>query len=1426
MFRRLLNRFRTTKPKSQPRRGQRRLQLQRLANRELLAADLGMITGVVYTDLADDDTVNSIVNTSGATVNDPLLNGVDVTLYRDVNNNGTLELGPGQDELVGTYTTGSDPTEADGVFRFDGLSPDDYLLVQDAVAGLLSEAAVVPVTVVNDSGQTVQAIDDFSVDLAQLVVLEDTDPDAIGFTTDPDILGGNRVVILSNEDDAVPGAGGNAVDLRVSNNELQFNSAQQSVLGALVQYDGDADGVAPLNTVGLAGADLVQGNRGAGLLLSSRADQVGGEIVIRIYTDATNASETTVTILNQVAFDEFFVAFEDFTQIGVDGPADFENVGAIEFEINGVASLDGAIALIGSHAPVETVRNLVNFDPVTLGDVIFRDDNNNGVQDGGEPGLPGVDVNLYLDDGTTPGVLDAGDTLQTSTSTGAGGAYSFDGLLPGDYIVQIPASQFAGGGPLFGMVTSTGNAPTPDPDDDVDGDDNGSVVTGFGVASQAITLVSLGEPINDGDTDPNTNLTLDFGFVPETDLAVVKTLLTTTPTAGEEATFRITVTNNGNSVANNVLVTDVIPAGLVFDRVENVAAGLTVNPIAGSTVTASAATLGIGNSLSFDIVVDIPSSTTGNAIINEATVTADEQDPVADNDASEVPVPITVVTDLRLEKTGAATVVSGGTLSYTIVVTNDGPSDATGVFVEDELPTGLSFTGGNVEGDAAAVTITNGIVTADVGDLASGQSKTVTINVDVASNAPDTIDNSATVGNTPDTDAVTGNDSDNAVTTVERQVDLAITKTASANPIAGNVMTFTFLVENVGTGDARNVTVTDTLNDSFTFDAFNALTSGATLDRTGQDLEFDLDTLAAGDDLTFTVDVLIDPTVVDNTQIPNTAVVTTSDTDTVAGNNSSTVPVTVARQIDLTVTKDDNVTDGIPGQQITYNLTASNNGPSDASNVRIIDTLPAEFNLLSVVANGSTHVNSNGVSTFTIGDLAAGESFSVSISGRIDAAATGELINEARVEGTETESNPDNNDADLQTPLAPQFDLVLNKTAAATIAPGANLSYTIQVLNTNGPSDATGVFITDTLPASVTFVSATLNNVTVQPTITGNEVEINAGILASGSTATATITVAVAAGATGELSNTATVRSNAGELSQANNTDDAVTELVPDVDLTVSKTVSASAATPGTELTYEITVNNTGNSTATGVTATDLLPSGVTFVSGTGAAAGVTPVATANGQSIPVTIGTLAAGGSTSFTIIASINADASGELENNVSVATATAETNDDNNAASASTTVDPVLSSISGSVFVDLNNNGTQDTGEALAGVTIALAGVDTLGIPVTRPTTTTNAAGQYTFSDLPAGTYSVTQTQPVGFGDGPEQEGTVDGNDTNATVGNDLFSQIVLGPGQDATAFNFTETNLPFSKFRYLTPLRATTANNAAAAGGGRLTPLRTP
>jgi large repetitive protein len=128
--------------------------------------------------------------------------------------------------------------------------------------------------------------------------------------------------------------------------------------------------------------------------------------------------------------------------------------------------------------------------------------------------------------------------------------------------------------------------------------------------------------------------------------------------------------------------------------------------------------------------------------------------------------------------------------------------------------------------------------------------------------------------------------------------------------------------------------------------------------------------------------------------------------------------------------------------------------------------------------------------------------------------------------------------------------------------------------------------------------------------------------------------------------------------------------------------------------------------------------------------------------------------------------------------------------------------LGSLSGKVFVDANNNGVQDAGEGpISGVTVTLNGIDASGASVLR-TATTLPDGSYTFANLPAGTYTVSETQPANFADGIDTIGTISGTPVGS-VTPDSFVTVVVGPQQDAVAYNFAEvgTFISGSVFRDL-------------------------
>ena len=137
-----------------------------------------------------------------------------------------------------------------------------------------------------------------------------------------------------------------------------------------------------------------------------------------------------------------------------------------------------------------------------LGNFVWHDLNNNGIQDAGEPGIAGAVVKLYKDN-NGDNLPDGADTL--STITNASGYYTFTSLYPGKYIVGITIPS--------GYIAAATTATSATPDNDNLTDNNGVNVVAGQLFSNYITLITQKEPDTpvDGD-DINGNTTLDFGF--------------------------------------------------------------------------------------------------------------------------------------------------------------------------------------------------------------------------------------------------------------------------------------------------------------------------------------------------------------------------------------------------------------------------------------------------------------------------------------------------------------------------------------------------------------------------------------------------------------------------------------------------------------------------------------------------------------------------------------------------------------------------------------------------------------------------------------------------------------------------------------------------------------------------------------------------
>ena len=144
---------------------------------------------------------------------------------------------------------------------------------------------------------------------------------------------------------------------------------------------------------------------------------------------------------------------------------------------------------------------------LSIGNLVFEDSNNNGLFDTGEPGVANATVQLFTpgSDNAIGGTDTAADVqVGSDFTTDATGAYLFSNLPAGSYYVKVtpPVDYLYTGG-------------TPDTaDDSIDNNNDGAQPGGAGTPlfSPIINLVGGQESITDGDTNPDTNLTVDFGL--------------------------------------------------------------------------------------------------------------------------------------------------------------------------------------------------------------------------------------------------------------------------------------------------------------------------------------------------------------------------------------------------------------------------------------------------------------------------------------------------------------------------------------------------------------------------------------------------------------------------------------------------------------------------------------------------------------------------------------------------------------------------------------------------------------------------------------------------------------------------------------------------------------------------------------------------
>ena len=244
----------------------------------------------------------------------------------------------------------------------------------------------------------------------------------------------------------------------------------------------------------------------------------------------------------------------------------------------------------------------------------------------------------------------------------------------------------------------------------------------------------------------------------------------------------------------------------------------------------------------------------------------------------------------------------------------------------------------------------------------------------------------------------------------------------------------------------------------------------------------------------------------------------------------------------------------------------TNDGPSDAQNVVVTDTLPAGMSY----AGGDAACTAGGQDvTCTVTTLVAGASRSFLVQANVasDLADGISLTNYVTATSpTATNEPTDSATITVRQASGGEVDLAVNKAGPATAVAGEQIVYTLSVTN-SGPATATAVSLVDALPDGVSFVDATSSRGLCEAGIS-----CQLGAMGSGATATIVVTGLVASDVVSgtALVNTAYVDSANPDTNPSNNTDTASTDVTAEALLTLTKVAVPSSATPGATVTYRI----------------------------------------------------------------------------------------------------------------------------------------------------------------------------------------------------------------------------------------------------------------
>lgn len=682
--------------------------------------------------------------------------------------------------------------------------------------------------------------------------------------------------------------------------------------------------------------------------------------------------------------------------------------------------------------------------------------------------------------------------------------------------------------------------------------------------------VSAPPGVSDPDLSNNTATAFNPVSLPQVELQVTKVVNNASPPVGGSVQFTISLQNLGPSGATGVVLTDLLPSGFSFVSATP-QGGTTYDPTTGFWTVGS-----LGNGATRTLVITATVNPSGD-FENTATISSTDQvDRDLTNNSASVTVNPQSANIAVTKQVDNPSPPVNGTVVFTVVTTNQGPSDATGVVVTDLLPNGYHLVSSQA-GTGSTYTPSTGEWA--MGSLLKGNSTTLRLTATV--NPSGSYSNTAGVTHSDQPDLDTG-DNTSTVTTAPISADLNILKQVDkAEPLVGDTVSFQVIVTNRGPSAASGVVIKDLLPSGFTY--LSALPTAGTQYNQTNGL-WTVGSLLNGSSATLRVNATVNPSGI----FSNSANVFQSDqADPDAANNRSDVAVG-PQSADLQVQKQVDNARPTVGGTVHFTIDVVNNGPNRATHINLLDILPSGYTFSSAAPSVGTYDPLTG--QWTVGSLDNGELARLIIIATVN--GSGSYENVVSISHSDQPDPDDFNNVSRVSTGPISSDLSVTKQVDNPNPQVGDRVQFMMVVTNKGPNAASGVNLIDEIPSGFTLVSAVASTGT---SYDGQNAQWTVGSLPLGSSATLRINATVKP--TGTYSNRIFI-SHADQPDPFSGNNASEADVGPiSADLRITKVVDQSNPSVGGQVAFTLKVTNNGPNQASGVTLFESLPSGFTLVS-------------------------------------------------------------------------------------------------------------------------------------------------------------------------------------------------------------------------------------